>query len=76
MRTQRTNINDEVGSLYPQGLCQAVVNHGADIGFGFDGDGDRGYCCNVSRTRHGRRPTYWMFGSNPRGTRSRRHRHV
>lgn len=36
-----TNINEGVGSLYPQALCQAVIQQQADIGFGFDGDGDR-----------------------------------
>ena len=35
------NINREVGSMHPQALQQAVLAHGADIGFAFDGDGDR-----------------------------------
>jgi phosphoglucosamine mutase len=35
------NINHSVGSTHPQALQQAVLEHGADIGIGFDGDGDR-----------------------------------
>lgn len=35
------NINDECGSNHPDGLQQAVVAHGADLGLAFDGDADR-----------------------------------
>lgn len=35
------NINDEVGSTHPQSLQQAVLDHSADFGIAFDGDGDR-----------------------------------
>lgn len=35
------NINDEVGSTHPQTLQQAVLDHSADLGIAFDGDGDR-----------------------------------
>jgi phosphoglucosamine mutase len=35
------NINHECGSTYPQALCKAVVEHQADLGIAFDGDGDR-----------------------------------
>ena len=35
------NINREVGSTHPQALQRAVVEQGADLGFAFDGDGDR-----------------------------------
>jgi phosphoglucosamine mutase len=35
------NINDGVGSTYPDLLKSAVVEHGADAGFAFDGDADR-----------------------------------
>ncbi|HUA79398.1 MAG TPA: phosphoglucosamine mutase [Dyella sp.] len=35
------NINHDVGSTHPQTLQRAVVEHKADIGFAFDGDGDR-----------------------------------
>jgi phosphoglucosamine mutase len=35
------NINRDVGSMHPQTLQRAVLEHGADIGFAFDGDGDR-----------------------------------
>lgn len=36
-----TNINDQCGALHPENLIAAVRNHRADIGFAFDGDGDR-----------------------------------
>jgi phosphoglucosamine mutase len=35
------NINDRCGSEHPEVLKQMVVDHGADIGLAFDGDGDR-----------------------------------
>lgn len=35
------NINEGCGALYPQNLSLEVQNQGADLGFGFDGDGDR-----------------------------------
>lgn len=35
------NINDQVGSTHPQALQKAVVEHRADLGIAFDGDGDR-----------------------------------
>ncbi|MGV8931391.1 MAG: phosphoglucosamine mutase [Luteimonas sp.] len=36
-----TNINDGVGSMYPQGLADRVLEIGAELGIAFDGDGDR-----------------------------------
>jgi phosphoglucosamine mutase len=35
------NINEACGAVHPESLQQAVIVHGADIGFAFDGDGDR-----------------------------------
>jgi phosphoglucosamine mutase len=35
------NINAECGSTHPQSLQAAVLEHGADLGIAFDGDGDR-----------------------------------
>lgn len=35
------NINDHCGSVHPEPLQDAIVALGADIGFAFDGDGDR-----------------------------------
>jgi phosphoglucosamine mutase len=40
------NINDGCGSMHPEPLAAAVREHGADIGFAFDGDADR--CIGVS----------------------------
>jgi phosphoglucosamine mutase len=36
-----TNINDGCGSEHTETLCKAVIEHGAAMGFAFDGDGDR-----------------------------------
>jgi len=36
-----TNINDKVGSLYPEATAQMVRESGADIGIALDGDADR-----------------------------------
>lgn len=35
------NINENCGSQYPEGLRQKVLELGAQVGFAFDGDGDR-----------------------------------
>lgn len=35
------NINDGVGSTHPEFVQSAVLEHGADVGFAFDGDADR-----------------------------------
>jgi phosphoglucosamine mutase len=35
------NINLDAGSTHPQALQKAVVEHKADLGIAFDGDGDR-----------------------------------
>jgi len=43
-----TNINKECGSTYPDVVCRAVREHGADIGISHDGDGDRVQLCDES----------------------------
>lgn len=35
------NINADVGSTHLGALCEAVVSEGCEVGFAFDGDGDR-----------------------------------
>jgi phosphoglucosamine mutase len=35
------NINESCGSTYPEGLAERVAESGADLGFAYDGDGDR-----------------------------------
>lgn len=35
------NINEQVGSTHPEALQKAVLEHHADLGIAFDGDGDR-----------------------------------
>ena len=42
------NINQGCGSTHLEGLCAAVVEHGADAGFALDGDADR--CLAVDHT--------------------------
>ncbi len=36
-----TNINENCGALFPEGLQEAVTQYRADIGVALDGDGDR-----------------------------------
>jgi phosphoglucosamine mutase len=36
-----TNINEGCGATHPKALAKAVVEHQADFGIAFDGDGDR-----------------------------------
>jgi phosphoglucosamine mutase len=36
-----TNINEGVGATSPRTVARAVMEHGADFGVAFDGDGDR-----------------------------------
>jgi phosphoglucosamine mutase len=35
------NINEECGATHPQAMARAVIDHHADFGIAFDGDGDR-----------------------------------
>jgi phosphoglucosamine mutase len=35
------NINDKVGALYPERMCEAVKQYRADVGISLDGDADR-----------------------------------
>jgi phosphoglucosamine mutase len=35
------NINDDCGATAPQAMARAVIEHRADFGIAFDGDGDR-----------------------------------
>lgn len=35
------NINEQCGATAPEALQKAVLHHGADVGIGLDGDGDR-----------------------------------
>jgi phosphoglucosamine mutase len=40
-RPDGTNINEGCGALHPEGLRRRVSSARADVGFAFDGDGDR-----------------------------------
>lgn len=40
-RNDGANINRKCGSLYPENLAKNVIKYGGNIGFAFDGDGDR-----------------------------------
>ncbi len=41
-----TNINEACGSMHLEELGRLVLDKGADIGFAFDGDGDRCLACD------------------------------
>ncbi len=41
IRPNGININDHCGSQHPESLADRVVQSNADVGFAFDGDGDR-----------------------------------
>lgn len=45
-----TNINDQCGSEHPNTAQQALQTNGSDIGFAFDGDGDRVIAINKRGT--------------------------
>jgi phosphoglucosamine mutase len=49
-RPDGTNINKECGSTYPEVVCRAVREHGADLGISHDGDGDRVQLCDETGT--------------------------
>jgi phosphoglucosamine mutase len=40
------DINADCGSTHPEHLQKAVLEHGADVGFAFDGDADRVLACD------------------------------
>ncbi|MEI8289232.1 MAG: phosphoglucosamine mutase [Verrucomicrobiota bacterium] len=40
------NINENCGSMYPEAMCQKVVEHGAHLGIAHDGDADRVLLCD------------------------------
>jgi phosphoglucosamine mutase len=40
------NINDNCGSTHPEQLKKLVIKESADIGFAYDGDGDRVIACD------------------------------
>jgi phosphoglucosamine mutase len=44
------DINDGCGSTHPEQLQKAVLEHGADAGFAFDGDADRCLAVDASGT--------------------------
>lgn len=46
------NINDGCGSTYPERMQRAVVERKADVGFAFDGDGDRVVTADKSGQLH------------------------
>ena len=41
-----TNINRNCGSMHPEGMCEAVRVHGAQLGIAHDGDADRVLFCD------------------------------
>ncbi|HET8567665.1 MAG TPA: phosphoglucosamine mutase [Candidatus Limnocylindria bacterium] len=51
-RPDGLNINDGCGSTHPEAMRRAVVENKADIGFAFDGDGDRVVIADHTGTLH------------------------
>jgi phosphoglucosamine mutase len=45
-RPDGKNINENCGSMHPEGMCEKVVQHRADIGIAHDGDADRVLLCD------------------------------
>lgn len=41
-----TKINENCGALHPENLIKHIKKFNADLGFAFDGDGDRIVCCD------------------------------
>jgi len=57
------NINLDCGSLYPQGLAQAVIENNADMGIAYDGDADRAlWVDDKGRLLNGDHTLYVMAG--------------
>lgn len=54
-------INFECGSTYPQEIKKAVLKHKADIGFSFDGDGDRILVCDKNGKIYGGDNLLYIF---------------
>ena len=52
------NINDGCGSTHLDGLREAVLEHGADLGIALDGDADRCLAVDAARRRRRRRPDH------------------
>ena len=46
------NINEDCGSTHPEGLIELVRSSGAQIGFAYDGDGDRMLAVDGAGTLH------------------------
>jgi len=54
-------INHECGSTYPGSIKKAMLKHKADIGFSFDGDGDRILVCDNSGKLYGGDSLLYIF---------------
>ena len=54
-------INYECGSTYPNSIKKAVLKYKADIGFAFDGDGDRILVCDKSGKLYGGDSLLYIF---------------
>ncbi|MCL1901261.1 MAG: phosphoglucosamine mutase [Firmicutes bacterium] len=57
-------INHECGSTYPGTVRKAVLKHKADIGFAFDGDGDRILVCDSSGKLYGGDSLLYIFAKH------------
>ncbi len=59
-RPDGENINAAVGAMYPKHINQLVIRHDLDVGFAFDGDGDR-LVVSDTEILHGDRLLYALF---------------
>ena len=60
------NINRQVGVMHPETLCQAVVEHQADVGIAFDGDGDRVFMADANGKLYDGDEMLFIMANDPR----------
>ena len=59
------NINDRVGVMHPETLCDAVVEYQADLGIALDGDGDRVFMVDNTGKLYDGDEMLYIIATNP-----------